>query len=215
MAKVHLYFTRFNDLGADPGIGPFIRSLPPALRAEAQRFDRWQDRARSVFGKILLRKGLEAMGMDGAIIESLTRSGYRRPSISGAPDFNISHSGNCVICAISREARIGVDVEKVRPIDQGAVANTMSRDQRRIICESGDPLKMFFRLWTIKESVIKADGRGVYHALEKLEVTGGAVGLDAGTWYIKELDWGNEYCACLASDKKEMEVEVVCCDLAN
>ena len=67
-------------------------------------------------------------------------------------DFNISHSGNLVICAAAT-GKIGIDVERIRLIDIDEFNQTLSEKQIRLIAESPDPLKMFYRIWAAKESV--------------------------------------------------------------
>ena len=71
--------------------------------------------------------------------------------------FNVSHSENMVLCALSH-SEIGCDVEKIRAVRQGALSRVFSPREREYI--GSDP-ERFFRLWTIKESYIKYKGASV------------------------------------------------------
>ncbi len=87
--------------------------------------------------------------------------------VDGMPvsvSFNVSHSGEHGLIAIAPEGRLGVDVEErvahrnmdllidgvFGPSEQAELAST----------RGGDKIHLFFRLWTIKEALIKALGTG-------------------------------------------------------
>ena len=63
------------------------------------------------------------------------------------------------------------------------------------------PLKEFYKYWTIKESVVKADGRGFSIPLDKLEVKNNTVRYEDKLWYVRELALNNDYSAVLATDR--------------
>ena len=87
--------------------------------------------------------------------------------VDGMPvsvSFNVSHSGEHGLIATAPEGRLGVDVEEriahrnmdllidgvFGPSEQAELAST----------RGGDKVHLFFRLWTIKEALIKALGTG-------------------------------------------------------
>lgn len=76
--------------------------------------------------------------------------------------FNLSHSGDWVICSIDCKD-IGVDIEKVEPIDLDISKNFFSpKEYEDLINQNpNNQLFYFYDLWTIKESYIKASGKGL------------------------------------------------------
>ena len=88
--------------------------------------------------------------------------------------FNVSHSGRHGSLAFAPEGRIGVDVEeRVMPHDlEGLIDAVFTLDERAEIALTSEPDKTrdFFRLWTIKEALIKALGAGLSLDVSKLEV---------------------------------------------
>lgn len=71
--------------------------------------------------------------------------------------FNISHSHGLVGIAIFDSAPIGLDIEKIRPLDESLVKYVSSDDEFSEISSEED----FFKIWTNKESLLKAIGTGI------------------------------------------------------
>jgi 4'-phosphopantetheinyl transferase len=89
--------------------------------------------------------------------------------------FNLAHSHELALIAVTRVAAVGVDVEKLRPVrdaariaeryftaNEAAAFRNVSPDQQAVV---------FFNLWTRKEAWLKATGEGITEALSKFEVT--------------------------------------------
>jgi 4'-phosphopantetheinyl transferase len=89
--------------------------------------------------------------------------------------FNVAHSEDLALIAVTHIGPIGVDVEEVRPMadaDQlvarffspreNAQFQTLTADQKAVA---------FFNLWTRKEAWLKATGEGIAHSLDRVEVT--------------------------------------------
>jgi len=74
-------------------------------------------------------------------------------------DFNISHSDEFVILAMSNRLRVGIDIEKIRDIDIDLISyNCFSNKEKKYLKEKNDKLVNFFKIWTLKESYLKALG---------------------------------------------------------
>ncbi len=71
--------------------------------------------------------------------------------------FNVSHSGDMVVCAVS-DRKIGIDIEKIRPINPKAAEKFACADESEYIrsTENG-----FFEIWTLKEAYFKCIGTGL------------------------------------------------------
>jgi 4'-phosphopantetheinyl transferase len=99
-----------------------------------------------------------------------------KPFVAGAGEnwgINISHSGDWVLCAAGPCEAIGVDVEAMTPVDVQALASSaFSRWERAVLarCRKEEHNKLFFKIWSMKEAVIKADGAGVAFGLDRFDV---------------------------------------------
>ncbi|MCP1291898.1 4'-phosphopantetheinyl transferase superfamily protein [Chromobacterium sp. S0633] len=96
-------------------------------------------------------------------------------SLTGAPVFNVSHSGAYALIAIARGGQVGVDIETVQAMrDVPALAEQTLLPGELELCGHGRDVAAFFQLWTIKEAVLKAWGVGIAQhlsAFEALELT--------------------------------------------
>ncbi len=100
-------------------------------------------------------------------------------TVDGTPaviSFNISHSGNHGLIALAPAGRLGVDVEEYvarRYLDKLATSATVfaAHEREALARVSGDDkVRLFARLWTIKEALAKAIGTGFSIAIAALEV---------------------------------------------
>ena len=121
-------------------------------------------------------------------------------------DFNISHSGAYVVCALCTAGRVGIDIEEIRPIDIQDFIAQMTRNQWESLRASKNRLEAFFSLWTQKEAVIKADGRGIAIPLNEIIVEGEKAFLADDIWRMKEVRIADGYCCHLATNRKNQEV---------
>ena len=81
--------------------------------------------------------------------------------------FNFSHSGTCVMCAVcmdGRKARVGCDVEKTGQLRMNIAMRYFCKEEYELIKEAGsdeEKTDLFFRYWVLKESFMKATGKGM------------------------------------------------------
>jgi hypothetical protein len=90
--------------------------------------------------------------------------------------FNMSHSHELALVAVSRERELGIDVEHVRPIqdiDEIAVL-TFGTEARAAFGRASSPARLwtFYRHWTLKEAHLKACGIGISRVRDAADVTG-------------------------------------------
>jgi len=81
--------------------------------------------------------------------------------------FNLSHSEELAIYAISRKRKIGVDVERLRPISESdnIMANLYSSTADR----PDQPAEAFLNWWTRHEAYLKASGDGLSRCVDSTE----------------------------------------------
>jgi len=75
---------------------------------------------------------------------------------------SLSHSaGHALWAASSLHEQIGVDLERIRRIDELALAELIAHDEEKQLLralQGQDRSRFFFRLWTLKEALVKAVG---------------------------------------------------------
>lgn len=126
------------------------------------RFEK--DKCRTLVGKILLLDILkENMHWEDKILPELYYNEYKKPQIINSLNlgyFNISHSEDIVACAYARNGDIGLDVEKIVDVDVNEFKEVLTLDEYYLL-KSGTNTD-FFRLWTTKEAIMKAVGKGFF-----------------------------------------------------
>lgn len=80
--------------------------------------------------------------------------------------FNLSHSHDCALCAVTRMGDVGIDIEYMRPdIDPLALVNrffsSFEREAFARLPAHENINHAFFRAWTRKEAILKALGTGI------------------------------------------------------
>lgn len=90
----------------------------------------------------------------------LMRGRRGKPHLPDNEPFNISHAGDYAVLALSTQS-VGVDIERFRPLDWQRIAlRFFHPEERAFLARSAEPERDFFRIWTLKESYLKAEGTG-------------------------------------------------------
>ncbi len=79
--------------------------------------------------------------------------------------FSLSHSGEYVLCALSRE-EVGADIQQHRKIFSGQIAARFFTKQEQDALAGCGEREFFFRLWSRKEAFGKLTGGGIMDSLE-------------------------------------------------
>jgi len=146
-----------------------------ATREKSERAARMRhrrDAVNALAGEIIVRNticGHMGLAPDELIIQP---DRYGKPYPANAPGihFNISHSGDIVVCALS-DAPVGVDIEVFRAVKPGVAKRFFSDDENEFISLGGiNPDMAFFKIWTMKESYVKWEGRGLSALLDTFSV---------------------------------------------
>jgi 4'-phosphopantetheinyl transferase len=146
------------------------------------------------------------------------RTQWGKPALAGKPElqdnpgifFNLSHTQGYTVLAVTSFPGVGIDIEKIVPIDDKTpLAETCLSAQELQQLERTPPEKWeptFYDYWTRKESVIKAQGKGLSTDLQSFSVslsnTWTKVKLDQQTWYLKPLTLPHPWAGALTAERK-------------
>ena len=172
-AEVHLWSSSTCDPGA---AGDSLAILDDAERRRAEQLRFEHDRLRFVHAHAFARRVLAGyLRIPPATIRFRTTP-HGKPGLAGRPDvsFSLSHAGDVVVVAVGQGQAVGVDVERLRRVDDAlALASGLftAREAgtlRRV--PPADRSAAFLALWTRKELVVKACGAGLSMPLDTFDV---------------------------------------------
>lgn len=155
----------------------FIRLLSVVSeekRQRVQRFYKYEDAQRTLMGDVLTRylicSKLRIKNQELVFRENE----YGKPFLTGnhGIEYNISHAGKWVICGIDY-LPVGIDVEQIKPIDISIVDRFFSEREAEAIMQKDTHEReaFFYDLWTLKESYVKAVGRGLSIPLDSFTIS--------------------------------------------
>jgi 4'-phosphopantetheinyl transferase len=145
------------DLGTWSGSGD---ELDAAERARASRFRFPDIQRRWIAGRAALRQLLERYTGVPAAELCFARGEYGKPYLAGSRVFfNMSDSRDVALYAVTLDAEIGVDVERIRDIEGATIARRFLPEAEAAAVRD-DP-ESFFRVWTRREAYLKCIGVGL------------------------------------------------------
>ena len=222
--EVHLWRIQLNGTA---GLSERFNSLlNPAEQAHANRFRSSQAREHFTVGRACLRVLL------GNLFETNSRSIEIRTGAHGKPEtfllnesnifFNVAHSKNTILIALCRQAVVGVDVEyfdRMTDIMEVARSNFTEKETTSLaaIADPQARIRAFYRYWTRKEAVAKADGRGLLLPLSSFDVSYDSTSLhpvrvkespneESKIYFVSDLDLGDEATGALAVESPSCKV---------
>ena len=177
-AEVHVWMSRLSL--PEAVLTKIGRWLSGDERERAARFRHDKHRNNFIVGRAMMR------GVLGRYVDAepdqmeFKYLAHGKPQLAGEHatshiEFNLSHSGDVALCAVTLGETVGVDVERVRDLrDMQGLANRFfsAHEARELDQEPSDrQLESFFRCWTRKEAYVKAIGQGITCPLDSFAVT--------------------------------------------
>lgn len=221
--EIHVWLVCFESCPLD------IASLRNLLsNDERERADRYiQEDAQRCFiaARGILRRILAGyLGTDPAGLV-FTYNEHGRPAIASPAKrlgivFNLSHSGDMALYAVSGGPPVGVDLERMRPMDFMGIATRFFTPAEAAVLATlpeAERTAAFFECWTRKEAFAKAQGTGLHLDLRQVEVSLGpgvpphilhirGDEADTGNWSLHDIDAGRGFKAALAVRSRSARV---------
>lgn len=139
------------------GLAAHFSTLAGRLRGK--RALRVRELGNTPVGRRCLAAGLLVNAVLGSDTEALPDA-FGKPRLPCGQEFNLSHAGDYAVL-ITGDAAVGVDIERIRPLDGMRIARRFFHpDEYAYLLSQPAPHTAFFTIWTLKESYVKALGRG-------------------------------------------------------
>lgn len=161
-----------------------------------------QDMQRTVVGDLLVRSLLSnKLNLSNKQLRFSTDK-YGKPFLlnTNKVHYNISHSGEWVVCGIDY-LPLGIDIEEILPINFEIAKRFFTKDEYNdLLCtKESERLKYFYSLWTLKESYLKAKGEGLSLPLNSfsVKINGSTIKLQTQDrfekWSLRQYNFDSNY----------------------
>ena len=160
---VHVYVADITGLPDPLGTSQVMEGLSEERRQKIVRYKQSEGRRQSLGAGLLLRQALARHGTQETGVY-IGENG--KPEVKGIC-FNLSHSHNMVVCAISKKT-VGCDLEKEESSEKEKIAERFFHGTETAYLKNRKD--EFFRLWTMKESYVKMTGEGLRLPLDQFEI---------------------------------------------
>ena len=176
-SEIHLWFADLNGLDRYACSNDLANWLHGAEKNRYNRYQSQSQREHFLFGRVLLKSILsQYAGCAPADLKFEIDSRGKPLLSSNNPlclSFNLSHSGNRAVVAVSKNHDLGVDLEHMkmeRAISKIAQRYfSLSEVKALENLSKATKIQRFYELWTLKESVVKACGDGLSRRLSEVE----------------------------------------------
>jgi 4'-phosphopantetheinyl transferase len=222
--EVQLWRIELGDI-ASP-ISRYTSLLNVTEQAHAHRLRAGQTRDHFTIGRACLRILLaNSLGNNPCDIdiEKGINGKPELPAMNGRNvSFNVAHSKGTLLIALSRQSAVGVDVEYIDPsVDIMEVSRGNFTENESASLEAiADPdarLKTFYRYWTRKEAIGKADGRGLLLSLASFDVAFESANLQPvhvnespdtteKLYFVSDLDLAGKAAGALALESSKLRI---------
>ena len=195
-AEVHVWVA---NLDANPGeLTHRFGATTDAERERASRFWRREDGDRYLSAHGVLRVLLAGYLASDPLALDFKTGEHGKPFLENTSlEFNLSHSSDLALIAVAEGRRVGVDVERLRPMPDldDLAARVCTTDELVILTSLAEPLRAhaFLGVWTRKEALAKATGEGIQGVMRdaQTEVSG---------WTVTEVRDLPGYAGCVAAE---------------
>lgn len=152
-----VFFTKTDALSDERLFSKVYRQLCEGRRQKIDRLISKESKIRSLAAGFLLLKALERRGLsDSAVIYDGGKPCVARENVC----FNLSHSGKRAMCVAS-ENEVSCDCQEIGLYNKNLAKKYFFEREITAIEMAEDKNAEFCRIWTLKESLLKLDGKGI------------------------------------------------------
>lgn len=183
-----------------------LSQIPKDQQKKVNKFRFQKDKQASLLGKLLLKRVFNTF-LTNTSLEDIQYTKYQKPYIDQDFTFNISHSRDYVVLAYSlNDMSLGIDIEEVNTKARlEDFYSILTLEERNKVNVSNNPHQSFYDIWTLKEAVCKADGRGLNLPLTDIQIREACAITQQNKWFYKAIDVAPSY-KCHVTSNQVFEI---------
>ena len=173
-----------------------LTHLPKELQQEILQYRLIKDQMLKLIGKLIV-KSYHLKNNYKFDWKNWEVSKHNKPSLKQGLHFNISHSEDWVVVAFSKYP-IGIDIELKQDINWSDLISSFHINEQEFMENSLQKLNDFYKIWTRKESFLKAIGIGMSNGLSHYNCLESTL-YNAKNWKIQPFNFNSNYAAAICS----------------
>jgi 4'-phosphopantetheinyl transferase len=183
-------------MNARSTLRPVIVSVP---EADQRPKGREQVTVLSRLARLALLRSAEASGL---AIDSFPKDAAGVPLPVMGIYWSVTHKPS-MVAGVAAVEPVGIDLERVRPVSEAVMAKVAGADEWALVDEERQ--RGFFRIWTAKEAVLKAVGKGMAglsrcRLVSILDSTRLVLAYDQTHWPVAQC-WFRDHVAAVAAQQ--------------
>ncbi|MCD0472713.1 4'-phosphopantetheinyl transferase superfamily protein [Flavobacterium sp. JAS] len=206
---IYVYYSYLSEENHESLLKNDLPKFPLHYQEKIKRYRRWEDAQLSLLGRVLLFKGIEEIYNYNAYDKVMQHTKYNKPYFEdNSIRFNISHSGEIVVCVFGSEHEVGIDIEMISDIKIEDFRFQMTKTEWDNITFSKNKQRAFFDYWTQKEAVIKAHGSGLTIPLESFEILDNTTTINDEKFSLKKIEIDKKYKCYISLKENISEISI-------
>ena len=177
-----------------------ISPLPAIKQKQILKLRQFSAQFLSACGLALLQQGVKYFTEIDFDPGKLEFPKDKKPRYPAKLDFNISHSGNIVCCAISETNQVGIDIEVHRKVAPSLKDKILGHQ---------DSAQTFFDIWTKNEAIIKAACHGSVFNMKDISLNDQGGSYQGKFWYCYNVEVEADYTCHVATDAENVEIDTI------
>lgn len=174
-----------------------LRHLPVEKARRIRQIRDRQSQIQSIIGLKLLADGFKQLGLRKFHLRKLTFT-YNKPALYNAIPFSISHSHDCIVCVISNNAMVGIDIEKIRPLSTSIIKKYQLKQ----------PAISAITAWTQKEAVLKVYPEDTLTQLKEIQLQDNAAHFKQRRYYLNSFNLEKKFTMSIARTQPNTKIKI-------
>lgn len=167
-----IYYLKISDCNTIPEVS-LLKRIRERTREEVVTFKNVKVRRLKCLGEIMVSELIEKLWQIQAKEYSIVKAKHGKPYIQMQTGifYNLSHSGNYMVCALS-DREVGIDIQQMGTYKFQIAERFFHQNeiQTFVQCDPKERANLFYRYWAAKESFLKYTGTGLSVSLSDFEI---------------------------------------------
>lgn len=199
-----IYYVNIREFDDEQDINKWTKYLCIERVEKIERCKQPDDKKRSLAAGLVLEYALREVGLTQKDCK-LEYGKNGKPKITEEQEihFNLSHAKDYAVVAFSKE-EVGIDIEQIRKGKEKIAERFFSTEEKELLHEKWSD-STFTKIWTRKESFVKAYGTGLSIPIDQFSVLSDSVEKEA-VYYLESVQFMQDYWISVCKKNRKPDI---------